>query len=207
MHLCRPRASTGNTRPLPSPGLGGRTMYWPRGRVVGGSSSINALVYCRGMPADFDDWRALGNRGWGWDDVRPYFERSERRVAADGRVAHRGAARRQGRHALSAPHAHAVAGGRGRTRTAGHRRLQRRRTPKVSAAIRYRFATAGAGRRPMRSCGPRCSAATSSSRPTRGRRKLRLRGSPRHRRGIPSRRPAALLRGRRPRSDSMRRAR
>jgi len=69
-----------------SPGLNGRGMYWPRGRVVGGSSSINALVHCRGMPADFDDWRALGNPGWGWDEVRPYFERSERRVASDGRV-------------------------------------------------------------------------------------------------------------------------
>ncbi len=70
----------------PSPGLNGRTMYWPRGRVVGGSSSINAMVYCRGMPADFDDWRDLGNSGWGWDDVRPYFEKSERRVAPDGRA-------------------------------------------------------------------------------------------------------------------------
>ncbi len=69
-----------------SPGLNGRGMYWPRGRVVGGSSSINALVYCRGMPADFDDWRDLGNPGWGWDQVRPYFERSERRVAPDGRA-------------------------------------------------------------------------------------------------------------------------
>lgn len=69
-----------------SPGLNGRGMYWPRGRVVGGSSSINAMVYCRGMPADFDDWRELGNSGWGWDTVRPYFERSERRVAADGRA-------------------------------------------------------------------------------------------------------------------------
>ncbi len=69
---------------LASPGLNGRDMYWPRGRVVGGSSSINALVYCRGMPGDFDDWRALGNAGWGWDDVRPYFERSERRVDAAG---------------------------------------------------------------------------------------------------------------------------
>ena len=67
-----------------SPGLDGRSMYWPRGRVVGGSSSINALVYCRGMPADFDDWRALGNEGWGWADVRPCFEKSERRVAPDG---------------------------------------------------------------------------------------------------------------------------
>ncbi len=69
---------------LPSKGLNGRTMYWPRGRVVGGSSSINALVYCRGMPEDFDDWRRMGNVGWGWDDVRPYFEKSERRVDAAG---------------------------------------------------------------------------------------------------------------------------
>jgi len=69
-----------------SPGLNGRTMYWPRGRVLGGSSSINALVYCRGIPQDFEDWRAMGNVGWGWDDVRPYFERSERRVDPQGRA-------------------------------------------------------------------------------------------------------------------------
>jgi len=68
----------------PNPGLNGRSIYWPRGRVVGGSSSINALVYCRGMPEDFDDWRQLGHVGWGWDDVRPYFERSERRVDPEG---------------------------------------------------------------------------------------------------------------------------
>ena len=67
-----------------SPGLNGRTMYWPRGRIVGGSSSINALAYCRGMPADFEDWRALGNVGWGWDDVRPVFEKFERRVDPSG---------------------------------------------------------------------------------------------------------------------------
>ena len=71
---------------LPNPGLNGRSIYWPRGRVIGGSSSINALVYCRGMPADFDDWRQMGNVGWGWEDVRPYFERSERRVDPEGRA-------------------------------------------------------------------------------------------------------------------------
>ena len=69
---------------LPSAGLNGRRMYWPRGRVIGGSSSINALVYCRGMPGDFDGWRDLGNAGWGWADVKPYFERSERRVDSNG---------------------------------------------------------------------------------------------------------------------------
>jgi len=70
----------------PNSGLDGRSIYWPRGRVLGGSSSINALVYCRGMPADFDDWRQMGNAGWGWDEVRPYFERSERHVDSHGRV-------------------------------------------------------------------------------------------------------------------------
>jgi choline dehydrogenase len=67
-----------------SPGLNGRSMYWPRGRVLGGSSSINALVYCRGLPADFDGWRDQGNVGWGFDEVKPYFERSERHVDAAG---------------------------------------------------------------------------------------------------------------------------
>jgi choline dehydrogenase len=62
------------------PGTGGRQSYWPRGKVLGGSSSINALVYCRGLPGDFDDWRAAGNPGWGWSEVEPYFRRSERRV-------------------------------------------------------------------------------------------------------------------------------
>jgi choline dehydrogenase len=74
----------------PNPGLNGRSIYWPRGRVLGGSSSINALVYCRGMPGDFDDWRQMGNIGWGWDDVRPYFEKSERRVDAAGNVSGEG---------------------------------------------------------------------------------------------------------------------
>ncbi|WP_309083034.1 GMC family oxidoreductase N-terminal domain-containing protein [Chelativorans sp.] len=64
----------------PDAGLAGRQGYWPRGRVVGGSSSINALVYCRGLPGDFDDWRDAGNPGWGWEDVLPYFERSEKMV-------------------------------------------------------------------------------------------------------------------------------
>jgi choline dehydrogenase len=78
-------------RAEPSPGLNGRGMYWPRGRVVGGSSSINALVYCRGMPDDFDDWRRMGNVGWGWHDVRPYFDKTERRVDADGHATTAGA--------------------------------------------------------------------------------------------------------------------
>ena len=59
------------------PGTLGRISYWPRGKVLGGSSSINAMVYVRGQREDFDDWAALGNHGWGWQDVLPYFKKSE----------------------------------------------------------------------------------------------------------------------------------
>ena len=68
----------------PDPGIGGRAAYWPRGKVVGGSSSINAMVYCRGLPADFDDWREAGNPGWGWSDVEPVFRAFERHVGPEG---------------------------------------------------------------------------------------------------------------------------
>lgn len=57
--------------------LEGRRSYWPRGKVIGGSGSINAMVYVRGQPRDFDDWQSLGNPGWGWDDVLPFFKKSE----------------------------------------------------------------------------------------------------------------------------------
>ena len=61
----------------PDPGLDGRTGYWPRGKVLGGSSAINAMVFVRGHPSDFDDWAALGNRSWGWTDVLPFFKKLE----------------------------------------------------------------------------------------------------------------------------------
>ena len=61
----------------PDPGTGGRVHVWPRGKVLGGSSSINGLLYIRGQQADYDGWRQLGCEGWGWDDVAPYFKRSQ----------------------------------------------------------------------------------------------------------------------------------
>ena len=64
----------------PDPGANNRKLFWPRGKVLGGSSSINGLLYVRGQPADYDHWRQLGNQGWAWDDVLPYFKRSEGRV-------------------------------------------------------------------------------------------------------------------------------
>jgi len=60
------------------PGTNGRAIPYPRGRVLGGSSSINGLIYIRGQPEDFDHWAQLGNRGWGWDDVLPFFRSAER---------------------------------------------------------------------------------------------------------------------------------
>ncbi len=59
------------------PGLNGRRGYQPRGKVLGGSSSINAMIYARGHHRDYDHWAAQGNPGWGWDDVLPYFKRAE----------------------------------------------------------------------------------------------------------------------------------
>lgn len=61
----------------PNEALDNRVSYWPRGKVMGGSSSINAMVYIRGQAQDFDDWKDMGNPGWGWDDVLPYFKKSE----------------------------------------------------------------------------------------------------------------------------------
>jgi choline dehydrogenase len=59
------------------PGLNGRALNYPRGRVLGGCSSINGMIYMRGQARDYDRWRQLGNTGWGWDDVLPYFKCSE----------------------------------------------------------------------------------------------------------------------------------
>ncbi|PWK55327.1 GMC family oxidoreductase [Roseicyclus mahoneyensis] len=59
------------------PGLNGRALNYPRGRVLGGCSSINGMIYMRGQARDYDLWAQMGNTGWGWDDVLPYFKRSE----------------------------------------------------------------------------------------------------------------------------------
>jgi len=64
----------------PEPGLGGRQVFQPRGKVLGGSSSINGLLYVRGQHEDYDRWRQLGNVGWGFDDVLSYFKKAENQI-------------------------------------------------------------------------------------------------------------------------------
>ena len=67
----------------PDAGAGGRKIFWPRGKVLGGSSSINGMVYIRGQHEDFDHWRQLGNAGWGAADVLPYFRRAEHQTRGE----------------------------------------------------------------------------------------------------------------------------
>ncbi|HTU53708.1 MAG TPA: GMC family oxidoreductase N-terminal domain-containing protein, partial [Acetobacteraceae bacterium] len=75
-NIYNPRLNWGfETEPVA--GLGGRAIPWPRGRVLGGSSAINGLVYIRGQKEDFDLWRQMGNPGWSYDDVLPYFRKAE----------------------------------------------------------------------------------------------------------------------------------
>lgn len=71
-------------RTAPDAGLNGRSLAYPRGKVLGGCSSINGMIYMRGQAADYDQWRQLGNPGWGWDDVLPLFRKSENHHSLSG---------------------------------------------------------------------------------------------------------------------------
>ncbi len=76
--LAMPRGiNSWNYQTVPQPGLNGRRGFQPRGKALGGSSAINAMIYARGPRFDYDNWAALGNPGWGYDDVLPYFKKSE----------------------------------------------------------------------------------------------------------------------------------
>ena len=72
------KSLTWRYRSEPDPGTNGRAINYTRGRVIGGSSSINGLIYIRGQPEDYDHWAQLGNRGWTWDDCLPFFRKAER---------------------------------------------------------------------------------------------------------------------------------
>src|SRR5438477_5408201 len=74
----------------PDAGTAGRAILYPRGKVLGGSSSINGLIYIRGQPEDYDHWAQLGNRGWSWDDCLPYFRKAERWEGEESEVRGKG---------------------------------------------------------------------------------------------------------------------
>ena len=76
----------------PSSGANNRSSYWPRGKLLGGSSSINAMVHVRGNPQDFDDWQKAGNPGWSYNDLLPYFKRMETWQDSDDQYRGSGAA-------------------------------------------------------------------------------------------------------------------
>lgn len=85
------------------PGLNGRSLNYPRGKVMGGCSSINGMIYMRGQAADYDHWRNLGNPGWGWDDVLPLFRKSEDHQWRDDEFHGQGGELRVERQRLSWP--------------------------------------------------------------------------------------------------------
>ena len=69
----------------PEPCLHNRRLYWPRGKMLGGSSSMNAMIYIRGNQLDFDHWASLGNQGWRFNDVLPYFKKSQMQARGESK--------------------------------------------------------------------------------------------------------------------------
>ncbi len=139
----------------PEPNLDGRKIYWPRGKVLGGTSTINGMIYVRGGKQDYDGWAAMGNPGWSYKDVLPAFKRSEGHIQRDG-VFHNAkgeltVCRARGWNALL--DVFCAAGQQTSTAPASS----------ASAATTSPSGTASAGRLPSPSCARRSSAATSRS--------------------------------------------
>lgn len=98
-------------RTAEEPGLNGRSLAYPRGKVLGGCTSVNGMIYMRGQAADYDGWRDLGNPGWGWNDVLPYFRKSEDHHAGPNALHGAGGAWKVSRQRLRWPILEAVQDG------------------------------------------------------------------------------------------------
>lgn len=146
----------------PQPALNGRRGYRPAGRVLGGSSSINAMCYTRGHRWDYDHWAALGNAGWGYDDVLPFFRRAEHNTSLDGPWHGKDGPLwvSDGRSALSSTERFLEA-----ARQSGFTMVQDLNTPEPEGIGRYQV---------MQRDGQRCSAAAAYLTPNRGRPNLRI---------------------------------
>ena len=157
--------------------MNGRKIYWPRGRTLGGSSSINGLIYVRGQRDDYDRWAAAGNAGWSYDEVLPYFSELEHNVGGDpayhGRDGPLWARRSARRHELI----EAVIAGAGELGIAAQRRFQRRGAGRRRLLPVCRPAADGAARPPSPTSSRRGGGRTSASRPARRRRGSRSTGA------------------------------
>ena len=137
------------------PGLNGRSLSYPRGKVLGGCTAINGMIYMRGQAADYDHWRQLGNAGWGWDDVLPYFRKSEDNFRGESDAARR-RRRMDGRAPAAAlGHPRGLPRRRRGDRHPAPRRFQRRRQRGLGLLRGQPARTASAGRRRRPSCARR----------------------------------------------------
>ena len=145
------------------PGLNGRSLVYPRGKVLGGCTSVNGMIYMRGQAADYDHWRQLGNPGWSWDDVRPYFlkirrsswrrQRAPPRAAANGRSPASGCPGTSSRAFQNAAAEFGIM----------PRATSTTATTKGPASSRSTRARASAGTRPRHSCARPCGGPTCAS--------------------------------------------
>jgi len=146
----------------PEPHLDGRQIYWPRGKTLGGSSSINGLIYIRGIASDFNYWRQLGNAGWGFDDVLPYFRKAEGNIrgedALHGGRGPLGVDDMRWKNALSEAYVEAAV-------QAGYPRNDDFNGPRQEGVGYYQLTTRG---------GRRCSSARAYLQPARGRGNLNI---------------------------------
>ena len=142
----------------PEPELNNRVMYQPRGKVLGGTSSINGMVYMRGNAADYDEWRQRGCEGWDYDSVLPYFKQAEDNVRGADEFHGTGGPLKVSDHRLAADARQGDARCRGRGRHPGQSRLQRRQPGRRRLLPDHHQHARGAGR----ARGPICRRASSA---------------------------------------------